>query len=78
MSDKPKPCPWCGWHGERIDVCPGDTFRYMRATCPSCSASPGEVRVEEYRSAGGSIADSVLNYAAALEAWNLRYEPPKD
>ena len=43
MNDKPKPCPWCGWSGGKIDIAPGDTFRWMRPECPECGASPGDI-----------------------------------
>lgn len=76
--DKPKPCPWCGWRGDRIGVYPGDTFRWMVPSCPACGATPGDVRVEEYVKEGTPLSDAPENYAAALEAWNKRVEPPKD
>ena len=78
MTDKPKPCPWCGWSGDKIAIAPGDTFRWMFPMCPACGATPGDIRVVEHQKNDAPLSSSEANYSAALEAWNKRAEPPKE
>ena len=75
MADKPKPCPWCGWSGNKIDISPGDTYRWMLPFCPECGATPGETRVRERMPNGAPLSESEANCTAALEMWNKRASP---
>lgn len=40
-----KPCPFCGEVPDHLNGREGDTFRWWIVSCPSCDASPGDVRI---------------------------------
>lgn len=64
-----KPCPFCG--GVGLDFDEGSTFRWIVASCKSCGATAGEVRVQ---AVGAGDKEQWMEAARreAIEQWNTR------
>lgn len=70
------PCPFCGEKPEALHFAEGSTFRWLDVSCPSCGASPGEVRVQTLGE-GTKEQWRAKAKADAIEAWNTRAPSPE-
>ena len=73
-----KPCPFCGETPKnRLCGGEGNTFRWWVVSCPSCSATPGDVRINTMTMDREPAL--VKAQADGEEAWNRRpIEDEKD